>query len=101
MDWVWTWGGKSFGYIDNVSLRTHYGKHIGKLYGEEIYGTDGHYLGEIKSKNRLITNISKKNWNKGSFTPYIDNVGSVPYVDYVGYVMYAGYEDFPSPKSFK
>lgn len=95
MIWLWTWSGKCFGYKDDDNLWTHDGKHVGKFYGDEVYGRDGIYLGEIKNENRLITNTSKKNWRKGSFTPYANRVGYVKYVDYVGYVMYAGYEDFP------
>jgi hypothetical protein len=100
MKWVWTWGGKCFGYIDGENLWTHNGKHVGRIYGDEIYGANGIYLGELKSENRLITNIAKKSWKKYSFTPYAPRVGYVPYADYVGYVMYAGYEDFPPPNAF-
>lgn len=55
------------------------------------YGSDGRYLGEVPSRNRLITNLAKKGRRKGSFTP--NRVA--------GYAMYAGYEDFPSPENFK
>lgn len=101
MEWVWTWGGECFGYIDGEDLWTHDGHHVGKIDGDEIYGADGYYLGEIRNENRLITNQSKKHWRRFSFTPYGNRVGYVPMVDYVGYVMYVGFEDFPSPKSFR
>jgi len=101
MKWLWTWGGKCFGYRDGDNLWTYDGYHIGKFRGDNVYGRDGRYLGEIKSDNRLITNKSKKNVVSSSFTPYANRVGYVKYIDYIGYVMYLGYEEFPSPEEIK
>jgi hypothetical protein len=101
MEWVWTWGGKCFGYLDGDNLWTYDGKHVGKRSGDEVYGSDGRYLGEIKSENRLITNRSKKSWRGHSFSPYGRRGAYVKYTDYTGYAMYAGYEDFPPPESFE
>jgi hypothetical protein len=64
----------------------------------EVYGRDGRYLGEIRNQNRLITNRSKRNQRRASFTPYVRRAGVARYANYAGYVMYAGYEDFPSPQ---
>jgi hypothetical protein len=97
MDWLWTWGGTSFGYRDGDNLWTHDGRHVGRFQGGEVYGPDGRYLGEIKSKNRLITNVSKIPHRTSGFAPLGQRVGYVPYVGYVGYVMYVGYKDFPGP----
>jgi len=97
MEWLWTWGGVSFGYREGDNLWTHDGRHVGRFHEEEIYGVDGSYLGELRNKNRLITNLGKKNWRRSSFAPYANRVGYVPYTDYVGYLMYVGYEDFPGP----
>jgi hypothetical protein len=97
MEWLWTWGGKSFGYRDGDALWTHDGRHVGQFYGDDVYGTDGRYLGELKNRNRLITNLGKKGWRQSPFWPYGNRVAYVPYTDYVGYVMYIGYEDFPPP----
>src|SRR4030042_3126269 len=94
MEWLHTWGGRSFGYKDGEDLYTHGGKHIGKFHGNEVYGKNGQYLGEIYN-SRLITNTSKRNYRKSPFTPYISRVGHVNQVNYVGNVMLAGYEDFP------
>jgi len=101
MEWMWTWGGISFGYREGDNLWTHYGQHVGHFHDDEIYGPHGYYLGEIRNKNRLITNLSKKSWRRALFAPYASRGGFVPYVDYVGYVMYAGYEDFPNPEAFR
>ena len=97
MQWLWTWGGTSFGYRDGDNLWTHDGRHVGRFHGDEVYGANGSYLGEIRNKNRLITNLSKRGRHRSSFAPFGSRVGYVPYVDYVGYVMYLGYEDFPAP----
>lgn len=47
MKWVWTWGGVSFGYIEEKCLRTHDGRHVGMIYEsgdcEEIYYSNGNY----------------------------------------------------------
>ena len=97
MEWLWTWGGKSFGYREGDSLWTHDGRHVGRFHADEIYGPDGAYLGELRNKDRLITNVGKKGRRMSGFGPHASRVGYVPYVDYVGYVMYVGYEDFPNP----
>ena len=98
--WLWTWGGKCFGYRDGDNLWTHDGKHVGRFYGDEIYDQNGYYLGEVKSGNRLITNIGKKHYRRPGFTPYAKRVAFARYADYAGYAMYAGYKDFPGPENF-
>ena len=97
MQWLWTWGGKSFGYRDGDNLWTQDGRHVGHFHGDEVYGADGSYLGEIRNKNRLITHLSKRHRHKSRFAPLGRRVSYVPFVDYVGYVMYVGYQDFPAP----
>ncbi len=62
-----------------------------------MYAPDGHYLGEIRNDNRLITNRAKSSRRKSSFATYAGRVGYARYANYAGYVMYAGYDDFPSP----
>ena len=85
---VWTWGGISFWYRDGVNLWTHDGRHLGQFHGDEVYGPDGWYLGEIKGKDHLITNISKKGCRRGVFAPYAPRVAACArYANYVGYVM--------------
>jgi hypothetical protein len=100
MDWLWTWGGISFGYRRGDGLFTHEGREAGRFHGEEIYASDGHYLGEVKSEKRLITISSKKNRVRGSFAPRLSG-SYAPYVNYVGYVMYVGHEEFPPPQQFR
>jgi len=100
MNWVWTWGGRSFGYFDGADLWTHDGKHVGRRQGDEIYGPDGAYLGEVMNEDRLITHQGKHSWRSGSFAPYAKRAPYVNYVNYVGYIMYVGHTDFPPPDSF-
>jgi hypothetical protein len=100
MDWLWTWGGECFGYRNDEGLFTYYGREVGRFDGEEVYGRDGRYLGEIKSDIRLITCLSKRNWVRGAFGPRMGG-SYARYVNYVGYVMYVGCEDFPGPESFR
>jgi hypothetical protein len=98
MDWLWTWGGKCFGYRDGDNLYTYGGRHAGRFHEDEVYGTDGRYLGEVMS-GRLITNRSKKSWRKSGFGQQ-NRGGYAKYADYSGYSMYSGHEDFPPPEAF-
>jgi len=98
MKWLWTWGGRCFGYIEEDNLWTYDGKHVGKLRGVDIYDSKGCYMGEIIIGDRLITRKSKKHYRSYSFAPYANRAGYVKYADYAGYAMYAGYEDFPKLK---
>jgi hypothetical protein len=43
MDWLWTWGGISFGYKVDDRVFTHLGLQIGRVDGEEVYASDGRY----------------------------------------------------------
>lgn len=100
MEWFWTWGGKCFGYRRDDKLFAHHGLQVGRFHDDEVYGSDGSYLGEIRNGNRLITHQGKKGWRKGAFGPVMG--GSYgPYADYAAYAMYGGYEDFPSPDRFR
>ena len=100
MDWVWTWGGKCFGYLDEDDLWTYDGKHVGRRDGDDIYGADGHYLGELKNEDRLITNRSKRSRRQSPFRQKAKRGGQAKYANYPGYAMLGGYEDFPAPSEF-
>lgn len=95
MKWLWTWGGRCFGYKDEDNLWTHDGKHVGKFHGDEVFDKNGFYLGELKDYNRLISKLNKKNRRKSRFNPSIKRVSSVKRVNRVGRIMRIGYEDFP------
>jgi len=70
MEWLWTWGGRCFGYRDEDDLWTHDGKHVGRFYEDEVYDPDGKYIGEIRNKNRLITKKSKKSKRRSAFSQH-------------------------------
>ena len=100
MDWYWTWGGECFGYRMDDKLFAYHGLQVGRFEGDEIYGADGCYLGEVMSENRLITHHGKTGYRRYGFSPV--RYGSYArYASYASYAMYAGYEDFPSPDEFK
>lgn len=98
MTWLWTWGGTSFGYRQGGDLFTQRGVHVGRFYGDEVYGLNGRYLGEVKS-GRLIRSKSKGAAIKSSLAR-LAGCAHVPHCNYVGYVMYVGFEDFPGPEKF-
>ena len=100
MEHLWTWGGKYFGYRDSNALRTYRGCHVGHFVGDEVFGLDGRYLGEVQG-DRLIVNRSRTNARAGSIGRFVNNVALVKMVDYVGNVMLAGYEEFPPPEAFE
>lgn len=99
MEWFWNWGGECFGYRDGDALYAYHGLQVGQFYGDEIYGADGHYLGEIMNGDRLITHKGKKAWRRSPFSP-MRNGPSARFANYAGYAMYAGHEDFPLPDEF-
>jgi hypothetical protein len=100
MDWFWTWGGECFGYREGDALYAYHGLQVGQFHGDEVYGADGSYLGEVLNDNRLITHLSKRSWRQSPFTPM--RYGSYArFANYAGYAMYAGYEDFPPPGRFR
>lgn len=100
MDWFWTWGGQCFGYREGDGLFTYYGLQAGRFDGDEVYGRDGRYLGEVLNENRLITHRGKRGWVRSSFAP-MRSGSYARYANYAGYAMYAGYEDFPSADAFR
>jgi hypothetical protein len=72
IEWLWTWGGKSFGYRSQDALYSCQGTQIGRFAeGDEIYGYEGNYLGEIRTADRLITNLSKHKWRRPRFLPTV------------------------------
>ena len=93
-------GGECFGYRDGDDLFAYHGQQVGRFHGDEVHGSDGRYLGEVKNQNRLISHRSKQGWRKSGFSP-VRRGGYARYAGYAGYAMYAGYEDFPSPDRFR
>jgi hypothetical protein len=93
MEWLYNWGGRSFGYKDGNNLYAHDGRNVGKFTNGEIFGPDGHYLGELMN-SRLIANISKKKKRGNQFTP-VNQIEHINHINFADTIMLAGYEDFP------
>jgi hypothetical protein len=97
---VLNWGWECFGYRVDDKLFAYHRVQVGRFDEDEVYGSDGRYLGEIMSKNRLITHRGNKNYRHSGFAP-VRHGSYARYANYAGYAMYAGFEDFPSPDEFK
>ena len=93
----WNWSGRYVGYRLSDSLFCYDGWQVGYFAeGDEVYGCNGDYMGEVRSGNRLITNLSKKAWTRGSLSPRF--LKSAPgHRDVNAKEMLAGYQDFPVP----
>jgi hypothetical protein len=94
-----TWSGIYFGERDGDSLFNMSGIEVGRFYGNEVYGPDGTYLGELKD-DRLLTHQTKKSRRQLSFIPERKKCRT-EHRDQDGSVMLVGYEDFPNPDSFR
>jgi hypothetical protein len=71
-EWLWTWSGKHFGYRNEDALYSYKGRQIGRFTeGDEIYGHEGNYLGEVRTAGRLITNLSKSKWRRPRYLPMV------------------------------
>jgi hypothetical protein len=99
---LWIASGHGVKNVSDTGWMTdfHLSRRDRRFDDDEVYGSDGGYLGEILSENRLIIHCGKKSWRHSGFSP-MRSGSYARYVNYVGYVMYAGYEDFPSPDEFK
>jgi hypothetical protein len=93
----WNWSGRYVGYRVSDGLFSYDGRQLGYFgEGDEVYGCDGEYMGEVRGGNRLITNLKKKAWTRGSLMPRC--LKSAPgHRDVNAKEMLAGYQDFPVP----
>jgi len=96
IDWFWTCAGKALAYRETDALFSCEGKQIGRFLGDEIYGRDGNYLGEVARTGRLITKLSKLRWRRSGFFP--SNSRSIdPPPDMMAETISAGFKDFKIP----
>jgi hypothetical protein len=93
-DVFWSWSGHYLGYRSSDCFFSSDGRQVGYFAeGEEVYGSHGQYLAEVRSGNRLITNLSKKKWTRDSFVPRF--LKSAPgHVDVSPKELPVGFEDF-------
>jgi hypothetical protein len=94
----WSWTGRYVGYRISDDLFSFEGRQVGYFAeGDEVYGCDGSYMGEVRGRNRLISNLGKKAWTRRRLVPR--SMRSSPsHRDVSAKEMLAGYEDFPIPE---
>jgi hypothetical protein len=97
---LWQWNGSYFGYRLNDQLFTRSGRCVGVFRGDEVYGHRGQYLGEIKSRDRLITNTEKLD-KRGPAAPDVMGEPAPEVSKRPEYAMYVAHEAFPPLSSFK
>ena len=95
-DWLWTWGGESFGYRDGDALFSQDGRQIGRFHDDEVYGVDGSYLGELSGTDRLLTRLSRVGKTRAPFSPR-SRMGRLGKMSPMARAMRAGCQDFPPP----
>ena len=90
----WSWSGRYIGHRSADCLFDTEGQQVGFFAeGDEVYGSNGNYIGEVRGSNRLITNLSKKKWTRGSFIPRFLKT-SPGHGDVSPKTMLTGFEDF-------
>jgi hypothetical protein len=102
-EWVWTWGGVSFGWINDDALFTQGGRHVGRVEydGDETLAfsiVDGRYLGEVRDGNRLITKESRVGRRRGPRSERMPRTPRMPRMDRMPRMMRMGCCDFPEPQ---
>jgi hypothetical protein len=96
---IYTWSGRYFGQRVKDWLLTLDGVQAGYFYGDEIFGADGFYLGEVR-EGRLVTHQGKKSKRWLTFSPQRGK-GFEDRRQKRERPMSTGFEDFPSPRTFK
>jgi hypothetical protein len=94
MIWLWTWGGRCFGYRDADDLWTYDGRHVSRFAGNSVFDSNGQYVGEVSSE-RLIARLDRKGLMGPSFAPSGSRPANAKFTDDAGFAMLTGYEDFP------
>lgn len=100
-DFIVTWSGRYFGWIEGNELFTCDGRHVARIQGKEAFSNGGTYLGEVR-EDRLITNVAKKRKKRAlGFLPQPLRVLGPPVRpgDEPSRVMPAGHQDFPRPET--
>ncbi|KXV03491.1 hypothetical protein CR51_17285 [Caballeronia megalochromosomata] len=72
---------------------------MGNFIGEEIFGADGLYLGELASEDRLITRLPKIGRFKLPFRPRMKRMERTQRMARAARLMRPGCKDFPAPEN--
>lgn len=97
IDWFWTCAGKALAYREADALFCCDGRQIGHFRGDEIYGRQGNYLGEIARTGRLITQLNKLRWRRSGFFPSLARRLDPP-PDVISKNIAVGFRDFKIPR---
>jgi hypothetical protein len=91
----WNCHGTYIGYRASDELFDMNGRQIGYFAeGNEVYGCNGRYLGEVRGQDRLITNPKKQAWARPASVPRALQ-HSAGRRDQPPVEVRPGYEDFP------
>ena len=91
----WSWNGKYVGSRVSDFLFNIEGHQVGYFAeGDEVYGCDGSYIGEVRGGNRLITNLSKRAWRRRVLTPQVQKTHAREYPGLAPKEMLNGFEEF-------
>jgi hypothetical protein len=98
--WLWLWNGAFFGYRINDALFAFTGIQAGRFHRSMIFGIDGAYLGEVRCRNRLVTDPSRKCLRHDGFEPAM----SMAYRrqdDLAPLELVPGFDSFPGGRLFR
>ena len=95
MEWLWPWSGSPFGFRSAGELWTYDGRHVGRFRGDEVFGPNGFYLGELMRENRLIIDLAKKTRRTRRFRRLTDITAPARPFGLEGLPVSEGFEDFP------
>jgi hypothetical protein len=90
----WSWTGRPVGFRAGAYLYNWSDQAVGKFKGQDVYGPDGFYLGEVRSR-RLIRNPSRSAWRIEGFPAATSGGTHRRPGRHAGHVMLPGFEDFP------
>lgn len=95
VEWLFNWSGKCIGYRDKDILWSYDGSMIGKFVGNEIFSTEGRYIGELYiSNNRLCFDNKKADKSIGPFEDKDKNYKFDKLEDTSSIFAYNQYQDF-------
>jgi hypothetical protein len=98
MEFVRTWDGKYFGWIDGGGLFTADGRHIGEFRKETVFSENGDYLGELMDGRLITCDIKKATHSSVGFwpTPNPDGVPTQRPADEASRDLPDGFAAFPA-----
>ena len=89
----WSWNGSYVGYKNGNNLFSKNGSPIGYFVNDLLFDFSGHYLADVKEKNRLIVVINHKFKISNAYIKPINSI-SRSCVNKIGKVMLSGCENF-------